>query len=273
MESAILSALLRKSRSAAKAVALPTLLAAGTAGVAAFAPPAAHAVITTKTFSCIAGVTCVPGVTQHQHGDKNVTFLGFDVFTAPPVVSPPVATQVEYSWTFDSANPLDYSGDVWKVEVRPAVGSFIGPFDIQFSYSIDIVDGPGFDDNGIAFDGTNWAFNDFQLGTDGTRDRTLTFKTVTADTGEILDFECIVQSASGGGCDGLKPLLATAKTVTVTDRVRMLQGPPSTLTSVSNSWTQKPVQQVPGPLPILGAGVAFGYSRKLRKRITNTLSA
>jgi hypothetical protein len=26
-------------------------------------------------------------------------------------------------------------------------------------------------------------------------------------------------------------------------------------------------QQVPGPLPILGAGAAFGYTRKLRRRV------
>ncbi len=30
---------------------------------------------------------------------------------------------------------------------------------------------------------------------------------------------------------------------------------------------------VPGPLPVLGAGVAFGYSRKLRRRIKSSVSA
>ncbi|MEB3335489.1 MAG: hypothetical protein VKP70_10955, partial [Cyanobacteriota bacterium] len=33
-----------------------------------------------------------------------------------------------------------------------------------------------------------------------------------------------------------------------------------------NAITQT-VSQVPGPLPILGAGAAFGFSRKLRARI------
>jgi len=28
--------------------------------------------------------------------------------------------------------------------------------------------------------------------------------------------------------------------------------------------------EVPGPLPILGVGAAFGYSRKLRKRIKSS---
>lgn len=37
--------------------------------------------------------------------------------------------------------------------------------------------------------------------------------------------------------------------------------------SFQNSYQQKEVNKVPGPLPILGAGVAFGFSRKLRRRI------
>jgi hypothetical protein len=37
---------------------------------------------------------------------------------------------------------------------------------------------------------------------------------------------------------------------------------------VPNVWAD--VTEVPGPLPILGAAAAFGYSRKLRKRIKST---
>ena len=36
---------------------------------------------------------------------------------------------------------------------------------------------------------------------------------------------------------------------------------------ITNSLTQKAPSGVPGPLPLLGAGLAFGYSRKLRSRI------
>jgi hypothetical protein len=36
--------------------------------------------------------------------------------------------------------------------------------------------------------------------------------------------------------------------------------------AISNTYTQLQ-QEVPGPLPILGIGAAFGFSRKLRKRI------
>jgi hypothetical protein len=36
---------------------------------------------------------------------------------------------------------------------------------------------------------------------------------------------------------------------------------------VSWGWTNQQVQQVPGPLPIMGIGVAYRFSRKLKKRI------
>jgi hypothetical protein len=38
-----------------------------------------------------------------------------------------------------------------------------------------------------------------------------------------------------------------------------------TIFSFENSYKQGTA--VPGPLPVLGAGVAFGFSRKLRRRI------
>jgi hypothetical protein len=45
----------------------------------------------------------------------------------------------------------------------------------------------------------------------------------------------------------------------------------STSMASADTWTQVITQTaipaVPGPLPILGAGAAFGFSRKLRRRI------
>jgi len=39
------------------------------------------------------------------------------------------------------------------------------------------------------------------------------------------------------------------------------------LSNLGASFTTTTSQSVPGPLPVLGAGAAFGFSRKLRKRI------
>lgn len=40
--------------------------------------------------------------------------------------------------------------------------------------------------------------------------------------------------------------------------------------STVSSWTNT-ISQTPGPLPILGAGAAFGFSRKLRRRIKSVV--
>lgn len=40
------------------------------------------------------------------------------------------------------------------------------------------------------------------------------------------------------------------------------------LTQFVDSYEQEPKIPVPGPLPLLGAGAAFGFTRKLRKRIS-----
>lgn len=55
-------------------------------------------------------------------------------------------------------------------------------------------------------------------------------------------------------------------------RVTGLVGAPRTAEAVY-ARVQGPPVPVPGPLPILGAAAAFGYSRKLRKRIKSSTNA
>jgi hypothetical protein len=43
--------------------------------------------------------------------------------------------------------------------------------------------------------------------------------------------------------------------------------------SLENSFRQGTRSKVPGPLPLLGAGMAFGFSRKLRSRIKARVQA
>jgi len=38
------------------------------------------------------------------------------------------------------------------------------------------------------------------------------------------------------------------------------------LDAIQNNYTQN-TDRVPGPLPLLGAGAAFGFSRRIRSRI------
>lgn len=48
--------------------------------------------------------------------------------------------------------------------------------------------------------------------------------------------------------------------------VRLNPGATGTF-GISSEGSDPVIEAVPGPLPILGAAAAFGYSRKLRKRI------
>ena len=58
------------------------------------------------------------------------------------------------------------------------------------------------------------------------------------------------------------------KLITVKDTYEVTVG---SINSIQNSFNQKPDQipppTVPGPLPLLGAGAAFGFSRRLRTRV------
>lgn len=53
------------------------------------------------------------------------------------------------------------------------------------------------------------------------------------------------------------------KTIYVRDSWSVLSGSNASINNIDNNYTQA----VPGPLPLLGAGAAFGFSRRLRSRI------
>jgi hypothetical protein len=58
----------------------------------------------------------------------------------------------------------------------------------------------------------------------------------------------------------------------IADVFTLIPGPAPTpeiakLTSITNTYTQRKPGKAPGPLPLLGAAAAFGYSRRLRNRI------
>lgn len=86
-------------------------------------------------------------------------------------------------------------------------------------------------------------------------------------------------SASGCAYTGTMSQSADGSTLPMSNSLG-LQGPqaipPITSLAVQNTWTNTNLSveqitnsytQTPGPLPILGAGAAFGFSRKLRNRI------
>ena len=73
-------------------------------------------------------------------------------------------------------------------------------------------------------------------------------------------------TSTDGSNSGLLPIQGQYSTIYVRDTINLVggvgTGPVADLDNVTNTVTQ-----TPGPLPILGAGAAFGFSRKLRGRI------
>lgn len=113
---------------------------------------------------------------------------------------------------------------------------------------------------------------------------------VTSGTDKIatvaVDADCGPVSSAAGNCT--RSLTTTASmnftpvtlannlasftpavTSTTTTSTWAAVGTGSYINAVSDKYTQiaAPVDAVPGPLPILGAGLAFGYSRRLRARL------
>ena len=59
----------------------------------------------------------------------------------------------------------------------------------------------------------------------------------------------------------------TVSALTFTSNLNLTGGKIDTITDTLTQKIGEPISTVPGPLPILGAGAAFGFSRKLRNRI------
>jgi hypothetical protein len=83
-------------------------------------------------------------------------------------------------------------------------------------------------------------------------------KTIAGRTPLTLNVNEMLKSATGS-------IGGEVKSISVMDTYAVTVG---SISSFLNSFTQKPDQgtpdQVPGPLPLLGAGAAFGFSRRLR---------
>ncbi len=86
--------------------------------------------------------------------------------------------------------------------------------------------------------------------------------------------QVVTKTVVGGGnpnpvlisLDGAEigPIPLSGTSITVTDSWVLDQNAGS-VSSISNTYTQ--TSSVPGPLPLLGAGAAFGFSRRIRSRI------
>jgi hypothetical protein len=135
--------------------------------------------------------------------------------------------------------PLGLAGDSFALalDFNPDSG---GPYSGQFDYIIAVTD-------------PNYLFATAQL--DSIVTGTATSTTVTK---KIAGFADLVST------NGSNVLPSTVSGTALSVQNIWSVGTGDILDSFKDVYTQR---EVPGPLPLMGAGVAFGFSRKLRSRI------
>lgn len=115
---------------------------------------------------------------------------------------------------------------------------------------------------------TPGSFFNYTLAVSGSPEKIEGYSLDTAGSGFGATYSVTSTTSAGGSLIGSKPGASGAGP--------FFFGTPVTTLEVSNNWTQgspglqqvtNTFKQTPGPLPILGAGAAFGFTRKLRKRI------
>ena len=146
---------------------------------------------------------------------------------------------------------VEQTTGIWVVDVdfeQDLMANASGTF--KYELEIDPTFGMSFDEVGLAIIGPPIAKPMFTAS-----------KAIVGMIPSILNVNETSKSATGS-------IGGEVKSITVMDTYGVTVG---SINSFQNSFSQKPDQgdpeQVPGPLPLLGAGAAFGFSRRLRTRV------
>ena len=175
--------------------------------------------------------------------DKLITLLSTseDGSTKGPTAG--VGT-IDFDWIAlpPETNPPtpNYFGDLWEVDVD-FDADLSTPTSGTFDYKINITD-------------PSWTFERVRLKVDALAGNPSVIKKIFSDAGftnEILEVTA----------NGFVSLPTGYQTLYVRDTYNVAQG--DVLGSFQNVYTQT----VPGPLPLVGAGTAFAFSRGLRRRL------
>jgi hypothetical protein len=165
-------------------------------------------------------------------------------FTIAPIVSdgPTIGTG-----NCSISSPVAGSSDVVTMDVK-FVPELVGPIGAgTYSYSLTSSSGPFI---------AGLVDSDFDFGT-GTVQKQVYASLADLNNGGPTIFD---NTSTSGSPSGLLPLSNTSlSTIYVKDTYTVDAG--GQIDNFTNTF------QTPGPLPILGAGAAFGFSRKLRGRI------
>jgi len=168
-------------------------------------------------------------------GDKN--FTGFSISGYTPNASDKVTVM-----------QLD---DVWEVNV--ALNSFVNKT-ATLNYN-------------VAVTGTNFTFNETSVSVSGSNNATLKPTVTTTMTGIIPAGIAISPFPTNTAASQTRTFTTKPTSIAVS---QVFTAAPS---RSINNFTTTYTQNVPGPLPLLGAAAAFGFSRRLRSRIKTSASA
>jgi hypothetical protein len=230
---------------------IPSLLLGATVlGAAGLGLSAGQANANTIVRTCWFGTQIIGvsecGANPYTLGDKQITYL------ENPTSSD--AGEIEFTWDDNGTpNPHPYPqflDDTWTVDTfftPNVIGGSPGGTNGTLKYKLSIVDLPSHGPNPLVFDkvNLNWAA---VMGPNVT-----VTKQVFSDA-----FTTNILTLTGNGSMGHISAW-NLKNIWILDTYNVPAG--EGLDNFNNAFTQ-----VPGPLPLLGAGTAFGFSRRLRRR-------
>lgn len=190
---------------------------------------------------CVIGETS-PNVPPAPAGDKKVTLLGYT--SNAPLYADRFSLTEEIT---DLANPIHV--DLAFAPVRGFAQSGELRYKIQVTNPLKFISGAT-----LSNTSTNLTDADYQI--------EKTFYTDETFTTQIPLLELNNPPTPVGG------LNFTDQTLFIKDIWSVSPTAVGSLTNIQNAFGQKLIDNpVPGPLPLIGVGAAFGFSRKLRQRI------
>ena len=202
---------------------------------------------------------CDPRITGGSGGFKNLSFsviaIGDTVtcadkkFTVSSFNFASTTGTAVFEWVENA--PIGYKNDLFSLDLQFAPSATPGQNGF-FEYTVDILD-------------PTYGFESVQLDSTVTLPLPPTPPNVTVT--KLVDNTPILTSINGAQ---IGPIVFTQPSP-ITVRDTWTVGAGSTLSSIKDTLTQR--NEVPGPLPLMGAGMAFGFSRKLRSRIKASAKA